>query len=177
MEPSGAAGSEASRGVFSRAAEADVGNPHVRRIRGLDASVELLAHERVIIVCEGATNGVMSRHARLNEDLSPFRTATGPSGDLAQQLETPLRCPEIWKIDPDVGVDDRNECHVRKVEPLRDHLRAEQNVDLPVPDAVENHGMRPLVTRSVDIHARDPRAGEPLAEEALDLPRTETTLT
>ena len=60
-----------------------------------------------------------------------------------------------------------------KVEPLGDHLRAEQDVHLAAPHAVENVGVRPLPARGVDIHARDPRGREALGQQSLDLLRAE----
>src|SRR5690606_23861485 len=49
------------------------------------------------------------------------------------------------------------------------HLRAEQDVHLSAPDALEDLVVRPLAGGRVHVHARDARGGERLDHGALDL--------
>src|SRR5947207_2824844 len=76
-------------------AEDDVGDPNVGRVQGLFTPRELFAHERVIVVSDGAAHGVMRRHARLNDDFPTLWSTPGAAGDLTEQLKRALRCTEI----------------------------------------------------------------------------------
>ena len=55
--------------------------------------------------------------------------AAGAADDLREQLKRPLRRAEIRQAEADVGRDDADERHRRKVVPLGDHLRADEDVD------------------------------------------------
>ena len=162
---------------FGRAAEDDVREPN-RSADTADraAPASSCAHERVIVVRHGAPHRVVRRHARLDDHLAALRPAPRAARDLAQELEAPLGRAEVRQVDPDVRVDDADERHVREVEPLRDHLRAEENVDLAAPHAIENLGVRPLAARRVDVHARDARGRKALGEQPLDLLRAQPAL-
>src|SRR5947208_15944363 len=96
------------------------------------------------------------RHARLNENLSALRSTLGTPRDLTEQLKTALRRPKVRQVDADVRVHDADQSHVGEVESLRDHLRAEQDVDVAVRNAVEYVGVCPLPGGGVDVHSYDP---------------------
>src|SRR5690606_35966495 len=64
----------------------------------------------------------------------------------------------------------------REVQPLRDHLGAEQDIELAVLHALENLVMRPLRGCRVDVHARDARVREPVRDLALDLFRADAAV-
>ena len=55
--------------------------------------------------------------------------AAGAADDLREQLERPLGRAKIRQAEADVGRDDADERHRRKVVALRDHLRADEDVD------------------------------------------------
>src|SRR5205814_10667164 len=64
----------------------------------------------------------------------------------------------------------------RKVEPLRTHLGAEEDVDLSTGDAIQYLRVRPFSARGIDVHARDSGRRETLGHEPLDLLRAEAAL-
>ena len=118
----------------------------------------------------------MRWHAGLDDHVATFGAAARTPRDLTQELKRPLRSAEVGQIDADVRVDDTDQRDVRKIEPLGDHLRAEEHVHLPAADAVEDLGVRPLPARRIHVHACDARGGEALGEEPLHLLRSQPTL-
>src|SRR6185312_4605388 len=75
------------RGSLLESAAHDVHEPHVWRIRRLDARGQLCPHERVIVVRHGAAHRVVRGDPRLNDDVAAFGAPAGTSRHLAQQLE------------------------------------------------------------------------------------------
>jgi hypothetical protein len=65
---------------------------------------------------------------------------------------------------------------VREVEPLGDHLRAEEHVHLAARHAVEDVGVRPLRAGGVHVHARDARRRPAIGEQPLHLLRSHAPL-
>ena len=114
----------------SPAADDQPGQALVRRIVVRPAVRQLRAHERAgnragaaraMLGCSGVnvcTSTWPPRGPR------PVRPATW-----ASKLKRPLRGAEVGDVQADVGVDHADQRHVREVEPLGDHLRAEQDVD------------------------------------------------
>ena len=77
---------------------------------------------------------------RLHDRLARLLAAAGAAGDLRQQLEGPLGGAEIGQAEADVGRDDADQRDAREVVPLRDHLRADEDVDLAVAEACQQRG-------------------------------------
>jgi hypothetical protein len=101
---------------------------------------------------------------------SPPLTPRGrATGHLRQQLEGPLGGPEVREVDPYVGVDDADQGDVGEVQPLRDHLRAEQDLHLAALHPLQDPVVRPLPGGRVDVHPGDARGREGLADGPLDL--------
>ena len=73
------------------------------------------------------------------------------------------------QVEAGVGIHHADQRHVGEVEPLGDHLRAEQEVDLARLDRGEDPLVRPLGARGVEVHARQPRLGIALGEQPLEL--------
>jgi hypothetical protein len=118
----------------------------------------------------------MSGEPCLNQNSSTLCSTAGSAGYLTQELKAPLRRPEIRKVYSDVGVYDSDQRNVREVQPLGDHLRSEQNVDLSGADAVEYSRMRPLPTRGIEVHPGNSRRWKSLRQKALDLLGAEAAL-
>src|SRR5207237_2224217 len=57
-------------------------------------------------------------------------TATGAAGNLRQQLERSLGSAEIGQREGGIGTQDRDQRDLGEIMPLRDHLRADENVDI-----------------------------------------------
>ena len=60
----------------------------------------------------------------------PGDAPPGPPGDLCEQLERPLRGAEVGQMELRIAIDDADHRHHRQVEPLRDHLRADEHVEI-----------------------------------------------
>src|SRR6266478_4453157 len=75
-------------------------------------------------------NGRRKRGVGLNKNLARCFAATRPSGDLSEQLKSPLTGAEIGKMQCQVGVDDSDQGHVREMQAFGDHLRTDEDVDL-----------------------------------------------
>ena len=56
--------------------------------------------------------------------------SSGASSHLSQKLEGSLTRPKIRQMQSEIGVNDSDERHIREVQAFRDHLRADQDVDL-----------------------------------------------
>ena len=66
----------------------------------------------------------------LLRDLATRGAASSPPGDLSQHLKRSLCGPDVRQEEIGVGVDDSDGSDVRQVQPLRDHLGANQDVDV-----------------------------------------------
>jgi len=51
-------------------------------------------------------------------------------GDLGQELKRAFPCAEIREVQREIGIDDSDQRHVRKMQAFRDHLSADENIDL-----------------------------------------------
>ena len=80
----------------------------------------------------------------------PARPATCVSS-----WKRPLAGAEIREAEPDVGGDHADQRHLREIVALRDHLRADQDVDLAAGDLLENLDETALSPHRVAIDARD----------------------
>src|SRR5207247_11181436 len=93
---------------------------------------------------------------------------------LREQLKGPFAGSEIWLVQAEVGVNDADQRDVRKVQPLRNHLRADEDVDLPGAKIAEDAPVIVLGLQRVRIHAAHARVREQFRERVLDLFRAET---
>lgn len=107
----------------------------------------------------GELDGGMERGEGLDEHLALDIATSRPAAHLGQQLEGPLPSPEIRHVQTEVGMDDSDQGHVRKVEPLGDHLGADQDVDLAGPEVGQDPAVVVLALERVGIHPRHTRLG------------------
>ncbi|MNI57463.1 hypothetical protein D3C73_1125260 [compost metagenome] len=82
----------------------------------------------------GMNDGIMIRRIRLDQHLAWQRMPSCASGYLRQQLECLLRRPEIGQVERRISGDDANQCHIREIQSLRDHLCAEQHIGFFIPE-------------------------------------------
>ena len=68
-----------------------------------------------------------------------------------------------------IGVHHANQGHVGEVHPFGDHLGAQQNVHLPLFDALQDPVMAPPGRSGVEIHPGEPGLGEPRRDQLLEL--------
>src|SRR2546425_7719392 len=72
-------------------------------------------------------------------------------------------------MEPGVRVHHADHRDIREIQPLRDHLSAEEDVHVPPRHALEDPVVRPLRARRVEVHPRDPRRRKPQTHEMLEL--------
>src|SRR5947208_892090 len=82
------------------------------------------------IVVSRELNGWRKWGVSLHEDFTRRFAAASAPGDLREQLERSFACSEIGQMQSEIGIDDSDKRHVRKMQTFGDHLRAHQNVDL-----------------------------------------------
>ena len=74
----------------------------------------------------------------------------------------------------DVGVDDADQRHIRKIQPFGDHLRAEQDVNEASPKRRQHAGMAARLAHRVAVHAAHDVAGEALLDLGLQFLRAQS---
>jgi len=84
-------------------------------------------------------------------------------------VERPLRGAEIGEVEGRVRVDDADHGHVRHVEALRDHLRADDDVRLSAPQPAERLAVVLARPHAVAVHAGDGELRQALPDFLLDL--------
>src|SRR5437868_3017669 len=109
----------------------------------------------------------------LHEYAAPLRPATCAAGHLGDKLKRTLCGAKVWEVHCRVGVDDAHERHVRKIESLRDHLRAEQYPVMPFAETGERLLMATATAHAVGIHSQARIVWKPRAHFCFQLLRTE----
>ena len=99
--------------------------------------------------------------------------APRPSRHLRQQLERALGRAEVRHVDGRIRADDADQRDIREIQSLGDHLRADQNVGVALPEVAHDAGMRALFRGGVAVHARDARCREHAQHLFLDLLRAD----
>src|SRR6185437_1135232 len=103
------------------------------------------------------------------EHAPSLRPAPRATGDLSHKLERPFAGPKVGEMEPGVGIDHPYHGHVGKIQALRDHLGAEQDVHVSARDTLQDVVMGPLAGGRVEVHPRDAGPRKPEANEMLEL--------
>src|SRR5579859_4650720 len=111
--------------------------------------------------------------ARLDEHPTAAWPPSRPTRDLSDELKRPLARAKVGEVQSRIRVDHSHYRDVGKIQSLRDHLRAEQDIDLTRGHALEDLMVRPFARGGVEIHACNPRARIPRAQEMLELLRAQ----
>ena len=56
---------------------------------------------------------------------------------LRKHLECPLGCPQITTCQPQIGINNTNQCQIGKMMPFGNHLRTDDYIDIPVNDRLD----------------------------------------
>ena len=129
-----------------------------RRIAHRLPELQLALVERRVVLPAGELDAVVIGIERLDDRLARLLAAAGAAGHLRQQLKRPLGGAEVGHAEADVGRDDADQRHARKIVPLGDHLRADEHVDLAVAEPRQQRGERAFAPDRVAIEPRDARA-------------------
>ena len=62
--------------------------------------------------------------------VQPATASASASGHLCEKLESAFAGAEIGKMQGEIGVDDTDKRYVREMQTFRDHLCADENIDL-----------------------------------------------
>jgi len=159
--------------VLVAAPEREQGDATGRRILQLYAKLHFLLVKTGEVVAARELDGRMKRRERLHEHLAFNVPAPGAPRHLRQQLEGPFAGAEIRLMQRQVGVNDAHQRHVREMQPLGDHLRADQDVYLADAEIAQRLPVIVLALHRVGVHAPDARVGEQFRQGVLDLLRAE----
>ena len=94
--------------------------------------------------------------------------AAGASRDLQQQLGHALGGAKVDAEQPAVGVEDRHQGDVREVVSFREHLGADDDVDVAGMHAIEQRFQRTAAARCIAVHPGDAQAVDPRLQGARD---------
>src|SRR4030095_5088165 len=108
----------------------------------------------------------------LHYDSTALRPPPCSTCDLRQQLKRPLGGAEVGQVETGIRVHHADQGDIRKIQPLGDHLGAEQDIGVSPAEGLKNAMVRPLGARGVEIHSCQPRRRESLGEKAVHLVST-----
>ena len=142
-----------------------------RRVVQLLPKLQFLLEEAHEVMPPRELDRRMKRRERLHKHLAFDVTAAGAAGDLREQLKGALPRAEIRLVQRGVRVDDAHQRDVGKMQPLRDHLRADEDVNFAVLERVQHAPVILLPLHHVRIHAPDARARKKFSQDVLHLLR------
>ena len=146
--------------------------PH-RRVVQLLPKLDFLLVKSDVIVAARVLDRRVKRRERLHVHLALDFAAPGATRHLRQQLKRPLTRSEVRDVQTQVGVDDPDQCHVWEVQPFRNHLRADEDVDFSGAKIAEDAAVILLALERVRVHPLDARRGETFLQRGLDLLRAQ----
>ena len=136
---------------------------------GAQPQLPLLRQEPLGVVPRRPDQGVVLRMARLDQHPAALGPPARAAGHLGEELEGSLGGAEIGQVEAGVGVHHADQRDVGEVEPLRDHLGADQEIHLAPLHRAEDPLVGPLGAGGVEVHARHPGAGIALRQQLLEL--------
>src|SRR5437764_3694895 len=110
----------------------------------------------------------MGRKIRLYDYRARQVAASCATSDLRQQRREALRRAEIRAVQRVVGAENADQRKPRKVVALREHLRADQQIDRMLGNLRSHRRKRVLRARAVAINANDPSSRERLRQRAFE---------
>src|SRR5262249_38294633 len=105
----------------------------------------------------GQLKSVVVGKIALNHDFSGLVTTPRPAGDLCEQLKGPLGCAKVGQREGRVGADHADQSHARKIMSFGNHLCANKNVNLAIPESAEHAFEVTHMAHRVTIHSADAR--------------------
>ena len=109
-----------------------------RRIAEQLALLSLLGIHAFVVVIHHLPDNRISRITRLQHDMTDGTLPARPACNLLHKLESPFIAAEIGLGEHRIGRKDANQADTVEVEPLCHHLRANQDVRLPVLEIVQD---------------------------------------
>src|SRR5262245_54872440 len=100
---------------------------------------------------------VMMRMIALNDNSPRPITTAGPTSYLGDQLKSPFRRSKVGQSKAGIHRNYTDQCDVREVVALREHLRSHQHVQLSCPKIQQRLFKLTTPRSGVAINARDPQ--------------------
>jgi hypothetical protein len=141
------------RGLLVDAADHEPHDAAEGRIEQRLTDRQFAPHKGLVVVRRRGADGRMLGSARLHDHPAAERATAAAAPDLRDELAGPLGGTEVGEVQAGVGVHDAHEHHRREVESLGDHLRADEDVDLPVAEGVERAFVAAPRPHRVGVHA------------------------
>ena len=94
------------------------------------AKLEFLLEIAGEIVVPRKLNRRTKGRVGLYENFTQRFAAAGTSGHLCEKLKSAFARSKIWQMQREVSINNSDERHVREMQAFRNHLGADQNVDL-----------------------------------------------
>jgi hypothetical protein len=121
-----------------RAGEVHADQAGEGRISKLPAEGNFIRVETFIVVFLRPADGVMVGVESLDDDASRLISPPAPARHLCQDLEGSLCRPEVRDVQGGVGGKDADQCDLREIVSLGDHLGADKDVNLSPVESPED---------------------------------------
>jgi hypothetical protein len=100
----------------------------------------------------------------LHENFAGCLAAASATGDLCEKLESAFAGAEIGEMQREIGVDDTDKRYVWEMQTFRDHLCADENINLAGAKISERFAVRFLAGHRIGVHAAHHGFGENLGD-------------
>ena len=128
------------------------------------AKFQFLLKETVEIMMARELYGWTERREGLDEDFPFDLAASGSPRDLSEELKGPLSRAKIRQMEAQIGIDDSDESHIRKMQAFGDHLCSDQDIDRAFLEGLKRLVIGVLAAHRISIHSCHPR----IRKHALD---------
>ncbi len=118
----------------------------LQHLTGVETSVVIVQH-----FAEDGVGGIES----LDDDLALPMLAPRPATDLHHELESALASPEIRELQQLIGTQYANYADAFKIQALRHHLGADQDIEPPLLKIIDDFGMGIFAAHRIEVHAAD----------------------
>src|SRR5713101_1606428 len=112
-----------------------------RKIAALTKFEFLLKITREIVVARKLDRWTKWRVSLYKNFAGRFSTS-GASGDLREKLKRAFPCAKIRQMQREICIDDSDQRHIRKMKTLRDHLCADEDVDVACAEIPQSFTIR-----------------------------------
>src|SRR5215831_1444408 len=146
-----------------------------RKIAALSELLFLLEIAGKIVVARELNRGT-ERRVSLHENFARGFAASGASGDLGEKLKRAFARSEVRQMQGKVGIDDSNQRHVWKMQAFRNHLCADEDIDLTGTKISQRFAIRFLARHRVGVHSAHDRFWENLGDRCFDFLGAESVI-
>src|SRR3712207_5758207 len=147
----------------------------IRRIVEKLPLLEQLLVKRSVVVAHHLPHYGQVRALGLQDNQAPSASPPCPSAHLTHHHEGLLVGPEVGIIEHGVGVEYAHDTYFVEIQPLTDHLRADEQIGLAAREIVNNALIGVAGAGGIKVHAGHPGLGEELTDIILYLLRAVTT--